>query len=183
MDNPFFLVFLLAVTCAALFHLGARATITSFIHRRYPPALANFMNCATCAGTWYGVIVAGVYGLSGGGVDGIAFRWPGDAIAGGVLGMILTPAVAWLHETALRALSDAPEIEVDTEPAVSPKDEQRPDVSMLTKDGFVRLPPFVVEGIKAVPGEFVYFIKRADGRFEMINEATMDKFLGSSEAL
>lgn len=42
----------------ALFYLGSRATITSWLWSRYPRWLASFMDCAACSGFWYGLILA-----------------------------------------------------------------------------------------------------------------------------
>lgn len=42
----------------ALFYLGSRALITSFLWRHYPPKFAAFMDCSACTGFWYGLVLA-----------------------------------------------------------------------------------------------------------------------------
>jgi hypothetical protein len=49
-----------ALLTSALFYLGSRAVIMSWLWGRYPPRLARFMDCAACSGFWYGLIVGGI---------------------------------------------------------------------------------------------------------------------------
>lgn len=108
----FFLVYPLLT--AAMFHLGARALITTFLWSRYPPKLDQLMSCAACSGTWYGLIVAAVgwwYGVPFLGVD----HWVTIPIVG-LASMVWTPIVADWHERALMNLTPPPE-PVITEPA------------------------------------------------------------------
>ncbi len=61
-------VLLYILNTPALFYLGSRAVITRFLWSRYPPKLAAFMDCAACAGFWYGFlsdfVLGNLYGLS-----------------------------------------------------------------------------------------------------------------------
>lgn len=63
----------------------------------------------------------------------------------------------------------------DTAP---PKSET---VSVLQKDGTIKLPGFVVEGLKAEAGQTVYFVKRRLSKgttvFELTSQAEMDAAL------
>jgi hypothetical protein len=52
-----------ALLTPALFYLGSRAVITSWLWSRYPPKLARFMDCSACTGFWYGALVAAVFDL------------------------------------------------------------------------------------------------------------------------
>lgn len=63
------LLYTILVT-STLFHIGSRATITSGIWRRYPYAVARFMDCAMCAGAWYGLLTSIVFQVLG-------YRYPG----------------------------------------------------------------------------------------------------------
>lgn len=49
---------ILATLTTALFYLGSRAQITSFLWRRYPTWLARFVDCPACIGFWHGLWVA-----------------------------------------------------------------------------------------------------------------------------
>jgi hypothetical protein len=46
---------LYALCSAALFYLGSRAMVTSWLWSRYPSKLAQFMDCAACTGFWLGL--------------------------------------------------------------------------------------------------------------------------------
>ncbi len=94
---------LIAFITPALFHLGARATLTAAVHSRYPAWLAGFMNCAACAGAWYAMILAVLFHLGG---------WPIFAstswltvIAAGLASIWWTPIAVDLQERALMNLS------------------------------------------------------------------------------
>lgn len=93
---------------AALFYLGSRAVITSAIWSRYPHGLAKFMDCAACAGTWYGALAA----LLGGYVLDLPFgSLPGKQIetiaAVALCSMVWTPIVAFQMDKALSQLGSA----------------------------------------------------------------------------
>lgn len=112
---------LLPIITAAMYHLGARAKITASIHSRYPERFSNYMNCAACSGTAYGVLatLALYYGFPGwldAGRSGPNAWWLsplGFALIGGAAGMVLTPWVAQLQEQALMWLGggDVPDAE------------------------------------------------------------------------
>ena len=93
---------------AALYYLGSRAVITSFIWSRYPKKLAKFMDCSACAGTWYGLIA----GLIGGYWLDLPFgSLPGNQIgtvvAVAVASMVWTPIISEKMDQALRQLGSA----------------------------------------------------------------------------
>ena len=90
---------------AALYYLGARAMITQFLWSRYPPRIDAFMQCAACAGFWYG---------AGLGIAGLCTRTPflgslawWTPVVIGLASVVWTPIVASAHETALLRLSGA----------------------------------------------------------------------------
>lgn len=96
-------VFLYMLLTTAAYHLGARALITEWLWSRYPTSLDNFMQCAACSGTWYGLL----FGLAGqGGLEldflGLTGRW--SALAVGAGAMVWTPVLAAVHERSLRYL-------------------------------------------------------------------------------
>lgn len=88
---------------AALYHLAARAMITHWLWSRYPPRVDSFLQCAACAGTWYG------FGIGAFGHDVLGWRF----IAGepwwsfiivGLVTMVTTPILVGAQERALRYL-------------------------------------------------------------------------------
>ena len=89
---------------AALFYLGSRAVITSWLWTRYPRWLAAWADCAACSGFWYGTLTAVVFKFSLFGLDGHHWTTP---IIVGLCSMIWTPMVAALHQTALLHLGSA----------------------------------------------------------------------------
>lgn len=97
---------LIAFITPALFHLGARATLTAPIHRRYSPALARFMNCAACAGGWYGILAAAVFLVAGWSVFGSTS--PLMIPITGLAAITWTPIAVDLQEAALVRLSAPP---------------------------------------------------------------------------
>jgi hypothetical protein len=100
--------FIYPLIAAALYYLGSRAAITAPLWSRYPKAIASFMDCAACAGTWYGfgITVTGgtIYNLDFAGLDGAD---PVTWIVGGLCATITTPLVAALHLKALEFLGSA----------------------------------------------------------------------------
>lgn len=88
---------------AALYYLGARAMITQALWSRYPPRVDAFMQCAACAGFWYGAGL-GVTGLIiGTPFLGSAAWW--TPIVVGLAAIVWTPIIANVHEAALYQLS------------------------------------------------------------------------------
>lgn len=89
---------------AAMYYLGARATITSWLWSRYPRKLAVFMDCPACTGFWYGIVVAAVFRRP-------TISLPGDTwwspIAIGLCSMVWTPCVAALMHACFERLGDA----------------------------------------------------------------------------
>lgn len=47
----------------ALYILGSRAKITSWLWSRYPPWIEYWALCPACSGFWYGVLLAMVVGM------------------------------------------------------------------------------------------------------------------------
>lgn len=92
---------------AAAFYLGSRALVTEAIWSRYPARFAAFMDCAACAGTWYGLAV-GIAGAQIGlpflGLPGAAWYVP---LLVAACSMIWTPIVAAVHQAALERLGSA----------------------------------------------------------------------------
>ncbi len=44
----------------AFFYLGSQAKVTHWLWSRYPTGFDSFMQCAACAGFWYGAACAGL---------------------------------------------------------------------------------------------------------------------------
>lgn len=93
------ILFIVLIT-TALYYLGSRALITSWLWSRYPQRLARFMDCAACTGFWYGLGVTLVLGSS------VPFDVPtwGVPIIVGLCSMVWTPLVAALMQIALERL-------------------------------------------------------------------------------
>lgn len=113
------ILFLLPLITTALWYLGTRAVITQAIWSRYPLRVARFMDCAACAGFWWGVVAYS------------AMAWSNQApyTKGYVLGigfssMIWTPLLAFLHDRAMYGLGSAI-WEPPTGPQVIPVDDER----------------------------------------------------------
>ncbi len=112
---------LIALLTPALFHLGARATLTAPLHRRYPSWLSGFMNCAACSGTWYGVACAVGFLVAGWRVFGSTSWWMVPVV--GLTSCTWTPIAASFQERALAQLSgEAPAITVYRGDAAPPSD-------------------------------------------------------------
>ncbi len=101
-----------ALFSTALFYLGSRATITSWLWSRYPPLIARFLDCSACSGTWYGFFLAATigryYGLNVFMFDSQAWTTP---IFVGIFTMVLTPMVAGLMQHAINVVGSAVELE------------------------------------------------------------------------
>jgi len=86
-----------SLLCAAMFYLGSRAVVTSFLWSRYPKKLARFMDCAACTGFWWGLFWSVVVPFD---ILGLAAGW----MTSGVIGLcmlVLTPIAAGLMQVAL----------------------------------------------------------------------------------
>jgi hypothetical protein len=96
----------------ALYYLGAHATITAFIHTRYPEWLRGFMECPACVGFWYGLFVGALWTfvtqLPFGGIPANSFYAP---LAIALCAMVWTPLLASLH---LRTMLWIPQIQKAT---------------------------------------------------------------------
>lgn len=100
---PFDTLLLLLLVPAALWYLGSRATITRPLWARYPTWLTSLTDCAACSGFWWGVI-------------GYIIAWHAKTIPHegpytvytapffGLVTLITTPLIAFLHDQALYRL-------------------------------------------------------------------------------
>jgi hypothetical protein len=101
-------IFIYMLVTPALYYLGSRAMITSWLWLRYPARLSLFMDCSACSGTWYGAIV----GVIGGYVLGLPFlgldgnSWPTIIIIA-LCSMTWTPIIAALMQWAFETLGSA----------------------------------------------------------------------------
>ena len=95
-----------ALLTPALFYLGSRATVTSWLWSRYPSKLAKFMDCAACSGAWYGVLVSTVLRLPYDGVYGEADECPTWAIpiVIGLCSMVWTPIIGGIMQAGFERL-------------------------------------------------------------------------------
>lgn len=91
----------------ALYYLGARAMITKWFWtwtERELPRFGSFMNCAACAGTWWGFFVGSF------GYEALDWRFLGinswflNTILVGLCAMVWTPIIAAAHDRAMREL-------------------------------------------------------------------------------
>ena len=116
---------LFACLTTALFYLGSRATITSWLWSRYPRWIAAFMDCAACSGFWYGFTLELIYGRARGlapfGLNPAHFETP---IVVGLCSIVLTPILAAVLQVALHTLGTAlaPEEPAEPEPPLSMAD-------------------------------------------------------------
>jgi len=98
-----FIIFHLII--AALYYLGSRAVITSWLWSRYPSSVAHFMDCSACSGFWYGLAVALVIGrglqLSYLGLDPFAWSTP---LLVGACSIAMNPIAAGLMQRGLDQL-------------------------------------------------------------------------------
>lgn len=88
-------IILYAILSAAMFYLGSRALITRALWSRYPPRLAALMDCAACAGFWWGTIWALIIGRH---FDLEVWQLPADHLATppivGLCMIVLAPIAA-----------------------------------------------------------------------------------------
>lgn len=106
---------IVALCSTALYYLGSRARITSWLWSRYPTWLAGFMDCAACSGFWYGFALALVLDVR---LEEIrALPSILGAMVIGLCSIVWTPLLASLHDFALYRMGSA--AEDSTEPPVS----------------------------------------------------------------
>lgn len=100
------IILVYALLTSATFYLGSRAVITQWLWSRYPPRLARFMDCAACAGFWYGVIVGALgtwaFEPAGSGLLGIR-EWYSPVIIG-LCSIVWTPIVAGYMQAGFEQL-------------------------------------------------------------------------------
>lgn len=94
------IIFLLPLITTALWYLGSRALITQPIWSRYPIKLARFMDCAACAGFWWGVIAYTIMAIS---YKQVSYTLSYVPVIG-FSSMIWTPLIAYLHDQAMLRL-------------------------------------------------------------------------------
>lgn len=117
---------------AALFYLGSRALVTSWLWSRYPRRLAQFMDCPYCTGFWYGLLVAIVGGYSFDLPFGsLVGNEAGTVIVVGVCSIMWTPIVASLAHQAHMALGSVLEAEASSEPISSPDPVPEPIADVI----------------------------------------------------
>lgn len=100
---------LIVLLSTALFYLGSRAKITSWLWSSYPPGLARFMDCSACTGYWWGTLltVAIEYGTTLELPFGLS---PAMApIPIGLVSLVLTPIVAGWMQRGLESVGTATE--------------------------------------------------------------------------
>lgn len=97
------ILLLLPLITTALWYLGTRATITQWLWSRYSPKLARFMDCAACAGFWWGVVAFTLMI--------VAYKKPLNTLyyvpVIGLSSMVWTPLIAYLHDQAMLRLGSA----------------------------------------------------------------------------
>lgn len=103
------MIFYAALT-TALFYLGSRAEITSFLWSRYPPWFAGFMDCSACTAFWWG---AGIHMTIGQRYD-VAYLGLDDhdlktSILVGLCSLVVTPIVAGLMQQGFERVGSAVE--------------------------------------------------------------------------
>jgi hypothetical protein len=99
-----------ALLTSAMFYLGSRAVVTSWLWGRYPPRLARFMDCAACSGFWYGLIVgAGILAANNWSEARIPelLTQPWSPLVIAVCSMVWTPIVAGYMQTGFERLGSA----------------------------------------------------------------------------
>jgi len=85
-----------------MFYVGSRAVITHWLWSRYPKQFARFMDCAACAGFWYGILVASTLDLR----PIHPTRWINTILVGLAM-TVLTPVVAGIMQAGLERLGSA----------------------------------------------------------------------------
>src|SRR5258706_1320967 len=109
---------LYALVTPALFYLGSRAMITSWLWSKYSRKLSSFMDCSACSGTWHGFLVGilGGYGLKLPFL-GLPGESPSTVVAVALCSMTWTPIVSGLVERGFDALGTTVElVEEDAPP-------------------------------------------------------------------
>lgn len=110
---------LYAFLTTAMYYLGARAVVTSWLWSRYPGWLDKFMLCSACSGFWYGIGVAGI----GWALNLEFLSLPGrhwlTVVAVGLCSMIWTPIFARWHIDAIA--STAVEVTEDSDDSTNNK--------------------------------------------------------------
>jgi hypothetical protein len=102
-------IFVLPLITTALFYLGARAQITSFLWSRYPARLDALMSCAACSGFWYGLGTAAIgYAFD---VPFLGSTSPWAILIAGAMSIVWTAVIAAKMERALTELSGAPYVQ------------------------------------------------------------------------
>jgi hypothetical protein len=129
------------ILCATFFYLLSRAVVTSWLWTRYPRWLAAFLDCASCSGTWIGLILAivggHVYDLDFLGLDGESpSTWPVVALCS----TLWTPLVAALHQKALEFLGTAIMADPETPPMSIPEMTPTPSDSTMPIPAIQRMP-------------------------------------------
>lgn len=97
---------LYALLTSSAFYLGSRAVITQAIWSRYPHWLARFMDCAACAGFWYGLAFSLLLGSEIPSPFGTGILGP---ILTGLGAIVWTPIVSGYMQTGLEHLGSAVE--------------------------------------------------------------------------
>lgn len=108
--------YVLATT--ALYYLGSRARITSFLWSRYPKWLDTLMLCSACVGAWFGFALGGLGAWREWSYLGLPGRDGFTVALVGLGSMVWTPIMAALHLWALDRVAAAP-------PEPEPPDEDR----------------------------------------------------------
>jgi hypothetical protein len=88
----------------ALFYLGSRATITQWLWGRYPPKLAQFMDCSACSGFWYGLLASVVLRLPVTGVDLDPGIFSPVHLLVGLCAIVWTPIVGGIMQAGFERL-------------------------------------------------------------------------------
>jgi hypothetical protein len=96
----------------ALFYLGSRAKITSWLWSQYPPGLARFMDCSACTGFWWGLLLSAQLDLT---VSLTSLPMPFGLVGPfapfmvGLVSLVLTPIVAGWMQRGLENVGTATE--------------------------------------------------------------------------
>lgn len=99
---------LYTLLATALFYLGSRAKITSWLWSRYPHDFASFMDCSACTGFWWGFfahLTIGVYYDCA--IGPMPANHPATPIVVGLCTLVLTPMVAGLMQRGLELTGSA----------------------------------------------------------------------------
>lgn len=99
------IVILYILLTSATYYLTAHARITSWLWRRYPPAVERFAQCAACSGAWYGFFWGVIGAWQQWSFLGLPGRAPLTILMIGFGSVVWTPIVAHAQLHALHALS------------------------------------------------------------------------------